>query len=445
MAKDEIRLSDHFTVKRLIRFTFVPTMALLVTSLYSIVDSWFIANYTDTTAFAAVILMMPYVLTFPAVGFMIGGGGNALISKVLGEGDEEGAGRVLSMMMELCFLAGLVMTALGQLLLKPFLFLLKTDGRLLECSLTYGRIMLCGVTLVSLMYVFQLFLITAEKQTLAFLVTLSAGITNIILDALLIIVFDMGLRGAAIASVTGQTVGTVIPLIYFLVNKNAALHFRLTALKASVCLKSCGNGVSEMIENIAEGFVGMLYNYQLLRFAGEAGVDAYGAVHVTFTVFTLLFVGFNEAAIPVVGFHYGSGNRAELKNLFRIWGRIMLTLSAGMFVLVEFLAPLLADLFVEKGTDLMDMTIRGFRICGISLLFLGINYFATSFFTALNNGLVSGIISLLVMLVFPFVTVMGLPAFLDIDGIWASLAVTGLLGTLSSCIAFARERKRYGY
>ncbi len=445
MEKDEIRLSDHFTVKRLVKFTFVPTLALLVASLYSVVDSWFVANFTDTTAFAAVILVMPYVLTFPAVGFMIGGGGNALISKILGEGDEERAGRVLSMMIELCFLAGVLTTIIGQLLLRPFLLLMKADGRLLEYALIYGRILLLGVTMVSLLYVFQLFLITADKQGLALLVTIASGVTNIALDALLIIVFDMGITGAAIASLMSQTVGGIVPLIYFMTNKNAALHFRLTSLDIRACLKACGNGVSEMIENIAEGFVGMLYNYQLMRLAGEAGVDAYGAIHVTFTIFTLLFVGFNEAAIPVVGFHYGAENKSELKNLFRIWGEVILMLSLGMFAIVELFAPFLSDLFVEKGTSLMDMTLRGFRICGFSLLFLGINYFATSFFTALNNGLVSGVISLLVMLVFPFITATGLPVFFGLDGIWASLAATGLLGTISSCTAFIWGRKRYGY
>lgn len=443
MAGDEIRLSDHFTVKKLIRFTLVPTLSLIAASLYSVVDSWFVANFTDMTAFAAVILIMPYVLTFPAVGFMIGGGGNALIGKVLGEGDEERAGRTMSMMIELCFLAGIAMTVLGQILLKPFLRLMKADGRLLECAIVYGRILIMGVTMVSFMYVFQLFLITAQKQALALIVTLSAGVTNIALDALLIIVFDMGIWGAAIASVAGQAVGGIVPLIFFIFNKKTSLRFRPTILKAGVCLKACSNGVSEMIENIAEGFVGMLYNQRLMHLAGEAGVDAYGAIHVTWTIFTLLFVGFNEAAIPVVAFHYGAGNRDELNNLFRIWRKIILVLSAGMFVVVGSTAPFLADIFMEKGTDLMDMTVRGFRICAFSLLFIGINYFATSFFTALNNGLVSGVISLLVMLVYPAVTVTVLSNLSGIDGVWFSLVVTGLLGAVSSFIAFTRYRKSY--
>ena len=443
MAGVSIELSDHFTAKKLIRFTFVPTLALLVASLYSIVDSWFVANYTDMTAFAAVILIMPYVLTFPAIGFMIGGGGNALIGKVLGEGDEEEAGRILSMMIELCFLAGAAVTVLGQIFLKPFLRFMKADGRLLECATVYGRIMLMGATMVSFMYIFQLFLITAQKQTLALVVTLAAGVTNIVLDALLIIVFDMGIRGAAIASFAGQAVGGIIPLIFFIFNKKTSLRFRPTALKAGVCFKACSNGVSEMIENIAEGFVGMLYNNRLMHFAGEAGVDAYGAIHVTWTIFTLLFVGFNEAAVPVVAFHYGAGNREELSNLFRIWRKIILVLSAGMFVAVEIAAPVLADLFMEKGTDLMDMTVRGFRICAFSLLFIGIGYFATSFFTALNNGLISGMISILVMLVFPAITVTVLSYFSGIDGIWASLTVTGILGAVSASVAFARHRKDY--
>lgn len=297
--------------------------------------------------------------------------------------------------------------------------------------------------MVSLMYIFQLFLITAQKQTLALIVTLAAGVSNILLDALLILIFDMGIKGAAIASVLGQSVGGVIPFLYFIFNKKSLLRFRLTLLDASACLKACSNGISEMIENISEGFVGMLYNYHLMRIVGEAGVDAYGAIHVTWTIFTLLFVGFNEAAIPIIAFQYGANNKKELHNLFRIWRNIILVMSVCMFLLVEITAPALADLFMEKGTDLMAMTLRGFRISAFSLLLIGINYFATSFFTALNNGLVSGIISLLVMLVYPLLTVTGLSVMLGIDGIWWSFVVTGFLGVISSIAAFVRFRKSY--
>ncbi len=443
--KDTIELSDHFTIGRMLRFTVLPVIGLVLASVYTLIDSWFVANCINNTAFAAVNLASPFLLILPAVGFMVGGGGNALVSKVLGEGDRKRASQIFSMMVEVSVFAGIIMTVLGYLLLEPFLRWQGAEGNLILETRIYARIMIVSFLFTALAYVFQLFLITADRQKMAVLITLASGVTNIGLDALFILVFHWGLTGAAIASVVAQMMSGLGPMIYFASGKNRILHLYPVKLELSPCLAACSNGASEMIENLAEGFVGALYNMQLIKLAGEAGVSAYGAILNIWNILTLLFVGFDEAVVPVVAFHYGAKNEKELKNLFKICMTIVGVASLIMFIFVELGASGLAGIFIHNNDELLNVTTFGFRICGISLLFLGCNYFSTSFFTALNNGLVSGILSSLIMLVFPVLTVMTLPVLFGLEGVWVSRAVTSAAGFICAVTAFVWGRKRYHY
>lgn len=443
--EDTIELSDHFTVGRMLRFTLLPEVSVVLSSVYALIDAWFVSYFINETAFAAVNLAYPFLLILPAVGFMIGAGGNALVSKVLGEGDQKRASQIFSMMVEVTLFAGMIMTILGHLLLEPFLKWQGAEGELLSETRVYARVMIISFIFTSLAYVFQLFLITANQQKMAVFFTLASGITNIGLDALFILVFDWGIRGAAIASVIAQMISGLIPMAYFASGKNQILRLFPVKLERSPCLAACSNGASEMIENLAEGFVGTLYNMQLIKLAGEAGVSAYGAILNIWSLLTLLFIGFDEAVVPVIAYHYGAKNENELKNLVRICLSIVGVTSLIMFAFVEIGASGLAGLFIHNNDELLAMTTFGFRICGISLLFLGVNYFATSFFTALNNGLVSGILSALVMLIFPALTVMTLPVWFGIDGIWISKSVTAAAGFICAVTAFIWGRKRYHY
>ncbi len=443
--KNSIEISDHFTIGRMLRFTVLPVIGVVLASVYVLIDSWFVATFINNTAFAAVNLASPFLLILPAVGFMVGGGGNALVSKVLGEGNQKRASQIFSMMVEVAVLAGIVMTVLGGLLLDPFLHWQGAEGTLLSETRTYAGIMIFSFLFTSLAYVFQLFLITADKQKLAVLFTLSSGVADIVLDALLILVFPLGLKGAALASVAAQMISGLGPMIYFASGRNKTLRLAPVKLELSPCLAACSNGASEMIENLAEGFVGTLYNLQLIKLAGEAGVSAYGAILNVWNILMLLFVGFDEAVVPVIAFHYGAKNEKELKNLFRICTTIIGVTSLIMFAFVEIGASGLAGIFIHNDEELLKISAFGFRICGISLLFVGYNYFATSFFTALNNGLVSGILSALIMLIFPALTVMTLPGLFGLEGVWASRTVTAAAGFLCSLTAFIRCRKRYQY
>ncbi len=443
--KDRIELSDHFTIGRLLRFTALPIIGVILASVYMVIDSWFVSEFISTSAFASVNLASPLLLVLPAVGFMVGGGGNALISKVLGEGDNERANQIFSMMVELALIAGFVMSIAGHFALDSFLRWQGAEGALFSQTKVYAGIMVFSMIFTVLCYVFQLFLVTADRELMAVLITLGSGVTNIALDALFILVFHWGLAGAAIASLIGQALAGIVPLVYFASGKNKTLKFSPVKLEFSVCAKACGNGLSEMIENLSEGFVGFLYNMQLVKLAGESGVSAYGAILNIWSILTLVFLGYDEAIVPVVAYHYGAKNEKELKNLFRLSLIIVGTASVAMFVLVELAAGGFAGLFIHDDPDLLKVTIHGFRICGFSLLFIGCNYFATSFFTALNNGFVSGLLSFLIMLVFPVLTVMTLPGMFEMEGVWISKVITAVAGSISSGIAFVSCRKKYKY
>ena len=442
---NEIQISEHFTAGKLIRFTFFPMISFLLSSLYCVFDGWFVSNFVSSTAFAAVTMSTPFIMAFPAVGFMIGSGGNALLAKVLGENNTERAGSIMFQMLEICTVVGILVTVLAQIMFRPYAVWQGAEGALLDYTMEYGRIMLISVIFLALLYAFQLFLVTVGQQKFVLLINIYTGVTNCLMDAVFIIVLKWGLTGAALASVISEATACLIPLFYFLFSPNSIFRFRFARPEIRVCLQACGNGASEMIENIAQGVIGILYNFQLLNLAGEDGVASYGAVMNIWLIFSLLVIGFNEASVSVIAYHYGAEDRKELKNLFRICLRIMAVSSLVMFVLTELFAPEFADIFLEKGTPLIGLAIRAFRICGFSLLFMGVNYFATSFFTALNNGLVSGLLSAFTMLFCPLVTVMLLPLVFSVDGIWASISVTNLLGFLLSVAVFLWGRKKYGY
>lgn len=441
----DIKISDHFTINKLLKFAILPMVGMVLGTIYSVIDAWFVARFINNTAFSAITLAMPFLLILPAVGFMIGGGGNALVSKVLGENDRDRANQIFSMLVEFSILAGVVMIFIGMILLDPFLKWQGVDGELLTGSKIYARIMIFSIVFASANYVFQLFLITVGQQKKALTITLIMGLTDIVFNSIFIIGLHLGLMGAAIASVITQMVGPLLAFIYFASGKNEILQFKKTKIEINVCLKACGNGISEMIENIAESVVGILFNWQLLKIAGEYGISAHGAVMYIWYIFILLIVGFNEATVPLIAYQFGAKNDIELKSLLKKCLIIVNVASILMFFIAEIGSKGLAELFIHDNEILLEMTIRGFKICGSALLFLGFNYFTISFFTALNNGLVSGILSILLILFFPIVLVLILPHFLGMDGIWLAQTITYILGFCCSISALLINRQKYDY
>ncbi len=440
-----IQLSDHFTYKKLFRFTLPSIVMMIFTSIYGVVDGYFVSNFVGKTPFAAVNFIMPFLMILGAIGFMFGTGGSALISKTMGEGRQEKAKRLFSLLVYLSLFCGIVITVLGLLFLRPVASLLGAEGEMLENCVSYGRIILIALPAFMLQMEFQSFFITAEKPQLGLAVTVAAGVTNMVLDGLFVGVFRWGLAGAAAATAISQVVGGFIPLIYFLRPNSSSLRLTKTTFDGKAVIRTCTNGSSELMSNVSMSLVGMLYNAQLIKYAGEDGVAAYGVLMYVSMIFIAAFLGYSIGTAPVIGFHYGAENHTELKSLLKRSLVIIGSFSLGMVVLSEVLAYPLSKIFVGYDKGLLELTLRGFVIYSFCFLFAGVSIFGSSFFTAINNGLISALISFLRTLVFQVATVVILPLFWKIDGIWLSIVVAELLSFVVTVLFLIAKRKKYHY
>ena len=441
----KIQLSEHFTYSKLIRFT-VPSMIMMIfTSVYGVVDGIFVSNFVGKTAFASVNLIMPFLMLFGSLGFMIGTGGSALVAKTMGEGDHKRANRLFSMLIYLSILFGIALTVLGIVFLEPIARLLGAEGQMLEDCVIYGRIILIATTAFMLQNEFHSFLIAAEKPTLGLAVTVAAGVPNMILDALFVGILKWGLVGAAAATALSQTVGGVVPLIYFAF-PNKSL-FRLTGFSfdGRALLKACTNGSSEMMTNLSLSLVNMLYNFRLMEYAGEDGIAAYGVILYVGFVFLSIFIGYSIGVAPIVGYHFGAANHEELKSLFRKSLVLLSFCSVAMTASSILLAEPLAKIFAGYDAGLLEMTTRGLRFYSICFLALGVNIFASAFFTALNDGLVSATLSFLRLFLFQVGSVLLLPLILDLDGVWLSVVMAEFLAIGVSTFCFAKFKGKYHY
>ena len=441
----KIQLSDHFTYGKLARFTIPSIVMMIFTSIYGVVDGIFVSNYVGKTAFAAVNLIMPCLMIFGALGFMIGTGGSALISKTMGEGKREKANELFSMLILLSAAAAAVLTVLGIALMRPVAILLGAEGAMVEDCVVYGRILMVTLVPFILQNEFQSFCVAAERPRLGLAVTVAAGLTNMVLDALFVAVFRWGIVGAAWATSISQLVGGVIPFVYFLLPNSSALRLRRFRFDGRALFRSCTNGSSELVSNLSMSLVNMLYNFQLMRVAGEDGVAAYGVIMYVNFIFVGVFLGYSFGVAPVVSYHYGAGNEGELKSLFRKSLTIIALCAAVLTAAAEGLAGPLSGIFVSYDAGLYEMTRRGFMIYSASFLFMGFNMFGSSFFTALNDGLVSALISFLRAFLFQVGAILVLPALLGIDGVWLAVVTAELLALTVTVTCLVKNKKKYQY
>lgn len=440
-----IQLSEHFTSRKLLRFT-LPSMVMMVfTSIYGVVDGIFISNFVGSDPFAAINLIMPFLMILGALGFMLGSGGSALVGYYLGMRQEKRANEIFSLLVYVLLGVGALLTVLGLLFLEPVARLLGADADLLPYCVRYARIVLLGLVPFTLQNVFQSFLVTAERPHFGLYITVGAGVTNMVLDALLVGVIPLGVEGAAIATVLSQCVGGILPLVYFARPNTSRLRLTRTRWELRPVLKSAANGSSEFMTNISMSIVTMLYNWQLLRLMGADGVTVFGIIMYVSFIFVALFLGYSMGSAPIVSFHYGAGNQEELKGLFRRSLTIILAMSAGLTVLAIVLAKPLAMIFVFYDPALLSVTTRALTIYAVSYLLTGFNIYASSFFTALNDGLVSALISFARTLVFQVLAVLTLPLLWEADGIWAAVILAEGLAALLSLACFLRFRRKYGY
>lgn len=440
-----IQLSDHFTYKKLLRFVLPSIIMMVFTSIYGVVDGLCVSNFVGKTPFAAINLIMPFVMIFGGIGFMFGTGGSALVAKTLGEKQPEKANRYFTMMVWVTLIVGIIISIIGVVFMRPISVLLGADEAMLEDCVIYGRIIIAFNTAFMLQNLFQSFLIAAEKPRLGLVATLAAGCTNMILDVLFVGVFRFGVAGAAIATGISQCVGGIIPLIYFIRPNDSLLHLTGARLEWRPILAASANGSSELVSNITASIVGMLYNFQLLEYAGQDGVAAYGVLMYVEFIFVAIFVGYSIGSAPIISYHYGAENHTELQNMLH--KSILLMLGGGILMLVaaQVLAGPLAHMFVGYDKTLFDMTVHGFRIFSLFVLFAGFNIFASSFFTALNNGGVSAAISFLRTFVFKFSAVLLMPLLFKLDGIWWATVVAEVLAFILSAAFILGKRQKYHY
>mgnify|MGYP002431769814 CR=1 FL=1 len=443
--KHPIQLSDHFTYGRLFRFVLPSIVMMVFTSIYGVVDGLFVSNFAGKTAFASINLIMPFLIILGAMGFMLGTGGTALVSRVLGEGDKACANKYFSMITLFGILLGVILTVVGVLAMRPMAILLGATEAMVDDCVLYGRIVVCFLTSFMLQNMFQSFLIAAERPKFGLLITLAAGVTNMVLDALFIAVFHWGIAGAAIATGLSQCVGGLFPLLYFLRPNTSKLCLVRTKLELQPILNACGNGSSELMSNISSSIVSMVYNFQLLKYLGEDGVSAYGVLMYVQFVFVAIYIGYSIGCAPIVGFHYGAQNHPELKNMLRMSVILMSASGVVLTVLARVLAAPLAKIFVGYDEGLFTLTCHAFRLFSYAFLFAGFNIFASSFFTALGNGLISAAISFLRTLVFQTSSVILLPLLLGVDGIWYAITAAEIFATLISIIFLLAKRRKYHY
>ena len=440
-----ISLSEHFDYGKLLRFTMPSIVMMIFTSIYSVVDGIFVSNFAGKTPFAAINLIMPYIMVLGTVGFMMGTGGTALISKTLGMGDKKKANEIFSLLTYVCIGSGVVISVIALALLRPVAMRLGAEGEILEDCVLYGKIVLPAATAYILQFAFQSFCVTAEKPNLSLTMTVVSGVCNIVLDALFVAVLRWGLAGAAAATAIAQVVGAVIPIVYFARPNESLLRLGKCRFDGKALLRTCTNGASELMSNLSMSLVGMLYNLQLLKYAGENGIAAYGVIMYVNLFFLSVFIGFSIGTAPLIGFNHGAQNHSELKSLFKKSAVIITATSVLMAVSGILLARPLAAIFVSYDQTLMEMTIRGFAIYSLSFLLCGFNIFGSSLFTALNNGLISAVISFVRTLICQIAAVMILPLFFHLDGIWASVVAAELAALLLTAFCCVKYRKRYHY
>lgn len=440
-----IQLSDYFDTKKLLRFT-LPSIAMMIfTSIYGVVDGFFVSNYAGKIPFAAINLIMPFLMILGTVGFMFGTGGSAIVAKTMGEGDNKKANSYFSLFIYFSTAVSVLLAVLGIIFLRPVSIMLGAEGDMINNCVIYGRIILAALPFFVLQLEFQSFFVTAEKPNLGLAVTLMSGVTNMLLDLILVGVLALGVEGAAFATAISQAVGGIFPLLYFSRKNSSLLRLGKTTYNGKAIIKASVNGSSEFMSNISMSLVGMLYNIQLLSYAGENGVAAYGVLMYVNMIFAAAFIGYSIGIAPVVGFHFGAENSDELKGILKRSIYIVAVFSVCMTISAQLLAVPLAELFTGYDNELMELTVTGFRICGFCYLFMGFAIFASGFFTALSDGITSAIISFLRTIVFQCAAVMLMPVILGINGVWASIVVAEFMAVVLSVLFLIIKQKKYRY
>ena len=440
-----MQFSQHFTYRKILYASLSSIVMMLFTSLYSVVDGLFLSNFAGKEAFAAVGFITPYLMMFNSVGFLFGTGGSALIAKMLGEKKEADANAVFTNLFLATAMTGVLLSVIGQLFLRPAAVFQGAEGSLLENSILYGRIYLLGTPACLTQFSFQALYPTSGKGKLGLKSAVACGLTNILLDALFLAAFSWGTIGAAVATAISQWIGGLIPLVFYSRKNDSQLRLVKSRFRGRDLLKICANGSSELVNNISISAVSLFYNMQLIAYAGSDGIAAYGIMTYVSFLFTAVFWGYISGVAPIISYHYGAENHRELHSLLKKSLTLVLGCSCLMFLLSELLARPIAAIYAGYAPELMAMSIHGFRLFALNFLCAGLSIFLSSFFTALNNGFISAVLSFSRVFVFQIPAVLLLPRVLGLDGIWISVGTAELLTVLLGTGFLLKNRDRYHY
>lgn len=441
----KIELNEHFTYKKLIRFTLPSILMMIFTSIYGVVDGFFVSNYVGAEAFASVNLIMPVIIILSAVGFMIGTGGNALVAMTLGQHDEKRANEIFSMLIYILIFLGICLSIAMAVFMPRMARILGATDIMIDDCVIYGRISMVSLTFFMLQTSFQSFMVTAARPHFGLYITIAAGVTNMVLDLVFVGILGFGVAGAAWATVASEIVGGSVPLIYFIVPNKSKLNLVKAGFKFRPLVKVLSNGASEFMTIISSSFVNMLYNLQLMKIAGEKGVASFGVIMYINFIFTGVLFGYAFGSSSIVSYHYGSENYKELRSLFSKSIKIIGIASLISFASAQIFAIPLIKIFFSYSDELIHMTTHGFRIYSIAYLMIGFNGYASSLFTALNNGRVSATIAFGRTLVFQVASILILPRIFGLDGIFSSIIVAEFLAIMVSMFFINKYKSEYHY
>lgn len=445
-----ISLSEHFTYPKIFKIVIGPVLMMIFSSFYSVVDGIFLSAYAGDGAFSGVNLIFPYIMILGGVGFMLGTGGVALVTKTLGEGDKKKANSYFSLVLYFAIALGVIITIVGYFTVEPFARMMASlsssnTDLMIDAAIRYGHTMVLGITLFMLQNIFQSFFSGAEKPLMGFVFIAGAGILNILLDWLFVGVLSMGVEGAAYATIIGQFVGGVLPILYFSLYKKLPFKLGKCKLEIKPLLKIMGNGSSEFVSNIASSIVSVCYNMQLLRYIGPDGVSAYGVCMYMNYLFMAIFLGYSVGVAPIIGYNYGAQNHDELHNVFKKSLIIIGIVGFCMLGLGEGVGPIFASVFANGNEHLNQIATKAMRIYSFVYLTAGFSIFGSAFFTGLNNGLISAIISIVRALIFELSMVWLLPIGMGGDGIWLASPLAEIASTIITVYFYIHEQKKYKY
>lgn len=442
----KIQLSDHFTYKKLLRFTIPSIVMMFLANLFNVIDDgFFVSNFVGKDAFVALNIMSPILTVFMALAYMLGAGGNSYISSLMGQHKEEQAASAFSSLVYFAALSTLGISVVCMLLIKPYCTLMGAEGAVYDNCIKYAAIALPAAVLVVIQGLLQSLLITAEKPTLAMMLTIISSASNIVFDVLLMVVFPLGITGAICATLSGPAISGIIAVIYFALTKHNKLHF----VKAKINLKEIGKisglGVSQLITNLALSIVSMVFNAQVMRYQGNDGVAAYGVIMYLSIVFIAVFTGYSTGATSIIAYHFGAKNEQEMRNVYRKSLVIIGVLSVLMTLLSYVSAKPFAQVIVGYDAAVLKMSIYAYRIYGFSFLFAGLGVFSGAFFTALDDSFTAGCISFIRTMVFQIGTVLVMPLFWGIDGIRYAPVAAEALAFFMSVVYLKLKKAKYHY